>query len=399
MEKPPIDNQGMNKKKDILENSIKNSGILKVIKNSKIGKIARGVTTASALFVGAQNLEAQISNSEGSSIANKDTVALNINNSLLPEDYLIPKNYKDWSSVQRKIQTDPESLLKNKIDNIRLNLNTVDGQKNAAKYKEFLANPDAQIGEINEQVQRNREIYNKIDTEVLRMAEQIKSEDYLHKLMTEFNITEEEAKKHQLVRLSNLLNGTYSLRDSKHEDPHFTVNSFNGGGVETVVDSNIYTADHEILGHKSVYGRDGIPQSTKDLFINSYNKIDENTPSFQESIKFFNENEKDINKTLKFLNDYYGRPQEQYARKKTLDMEMENLGIKKYGDKFTQETFIKLMQFYKEGKLSKESTHFIEITKPEYFEKIFNDISQTNDFGKTYYHPGWDYNNDQNNQT
>lgn len=80
---------------------------------------------------------------------------------------------------------------------------------------------------------------------------------------------------------------------------------------------------------------------------------------------------------------YLKQPWERLVRKQTLDYEMEKLGIKKYGDKFTKDHYERLMQFYWAGKLSKDSRQFIETTQPkfEYFEKIFNEIAQNENSG------------------
>ena len=58
-----------------------------------------------------------------------------------------------------------------------------------------------------------------------------------------------------------------------------------------------------------------------------------------------------------------------------VDYEMERLGIKKYGERFTDEHYQKLVEYDKEGKLFMNTHEFMKTTKPEYFKQIFNEIA------------------------
>ena len=73
---------------------------------------------------------------------------------------------------------------------------------------------------------------------------------------------------------------------------------------------------------------------------------------------------------------YRSDPTELDARKKALEYEMEKLGIKKIGEPFTREHYKKLLDLKMEFKLSIGTQEFIEIIKPEYFEKIMNTIAE-----------------------
>jgi|GEM_PF-1232681 len=72
---------------------------------------------------------------------------------------------------------------------------------------------------------------------------------------------------------------------------------------------------------------------------------------------------------------YLGSSSERRAFKSALDQELENLGIKKYGEKFTQEHFNKMIECDEQGKFSPGARVFIRTTKPELFEKIFNEVA------------------------
>jgi len=72
---------------------------------------------------------------------------------------------------------------------------------------------------------------------------------------------------------------------------------------------------------------------------------------------------------------YLKKSTERDARKKELEYDMDRLNIKKYGDPFTKECFDKLMKYKKDGLLNSGSVEFLETTKPEYLENIFNWIA------------------------
>ena len=76
---------------------------------------------------------------------------------------------------------------------------------------------------------------------------------------------------------------------------------------------------------------------------------------------------------------YFFDPSERLVRKQTLDLEMERLGIKRYGEKFTHEHYNQLIRLYNNNKLSQDADRLLETTKPEYFEKIMNEIAQNDD--------------------
>jgi len=69
------------------------------------------------------------------------------------------------------------------------------------------------------------------------------------------------------------------------------------------------------------------------------------------------------------------------VRKQILDLEMDKFGIKKYGEKFTRNHYNKLRDLDRAGVLSNDAHDFIQTTKPEYFEKIFNELADTEKAG------------------
>ncbi len=92
---------------------------------------------------------------------------------------------------------------------------------------------------------------------------------------------------------------------------------------------------------------------------------------------------------------YFSDPTEMYARKKQFDHDLEVLGIKKYEEKFTLNHYLRALKLQKEGKLNHGSSEFLYSIKPKMMIKVMNEIANNQD-NKTFYHPGWDYNNNEN---
>lgn len=253
-----------------------------------------------------------------------------------------------------------------------------------------------QVGEVEfdqEDFALNKKAFAYHDQKIQEIATHISSPEYLKKLMVEYNTDEATAREHQQTRLNNLYNGTYNLTD---KDPNFNEE---GENFEVQLPKNIneneFTDEHELLGHKVIDGSH-LSRTANKLLILSYKRFDPESPYFKGLMKA--DNQKDYDYLVNYFGNYFGEKGERYARKQELETEMAKLGIKKYGDKFTKEHYDKLMELYRQGKLSKESCRFIETTKPEYFERIFNEIAATGDEnGKTFYNPNWDY-GDKNNQ-
>ncbi|MCX6795141.1 MAG: hypothetical protein NT165_00165 [Candidatus Falkowbacteria bacterium] len=274
--------------------------------NAKLGKAFRAITLGVGLFAG-------INKTEAGGPQNKNQ------GDPVPEYYSL-NNKIDLSGEKRKAQDSPE----------------------------------------------NKKFFDYYDQKINKIVEHIQSPEYLKKLMVEFNISEDEAKKHQEIRLANVLKGTYYLDEKQNPGFHLGTKYFE---VSLDKDTAGYEAEHEVLGHKAVQGNFGIPKETDSLLRESYKDFDPSSVNFK-----FKENYSPGE-----LSSYFLSSAERYARKKALDIEMDDLGIKKYGENFTSEHSKKLLDFYKAGKLSKESNQFIETTKPEYLEKIFNEIADASE--------------------
>lgn len=111
------------------------------------------------------------------------------------------------------------------------------------------------------------------------------------------------------------------------------------------------TCFHEYL-HASTLGNLGISEMAKKILEEAYNELGDEK-----------------------RDEYFRNSAERLARKQQLDLELEMLEVKKYGEKFTESHFRVMMDFYARGFFSWPANEFIKTTKPEYFEQIFNEIA------------------------
>lgn len=209
----------------------------------------------------------------------------------------------------------------------------------------------------------------------------IKSNDFLKKLSDEMKISKAEAVFYQIARLKNI--NRLNINIVSLAEINLEINGKPSGNTLAYYDgkNNIYipfdvdintleeSIMHEIL-HGTTYGNEGILEEIQ-------NKLRQST--------------------LEGTSDYLSDPGERLVRKQILDMEMDRLGILKYGEKFTFKHWIELKQFYNEGKLSPNCEEIIETTSREDLEIIINEIAQTEDGNKNYYPPEWHLNKNDNN--
>ncbi len=406
------------------------SGQNKIDKALKIGALGAGLTAG--LVLGGEKVEAQSPILDKGPKKELNATGENEMKKQLAADkrYLdSPQRYdlsekNDISGEARERQTDPDKLLQYNIAKVKSRLEQTKNwlfikltetgadivepdssdlknqEKMIKEYEDYLSNPSLEINQVGdisldqEDFELNQKAFAYHDQKIQEIANHINSPEYLQKLMTEYDIDEVAARGHQKVRLNNLLNGTYSLTN---DDPNFMKD---GGTFETKllrdIDSAQFSDEHELLGHKVIDGGEGISRRANKLLLLSYQRFDPESPNFKGLFSGAN-NEADREYLVNYFSNYFGSREERYARKQEFEMEIVKLGVKKYSDKFTPEHYKKIIELYKEGKLTKNACRFIETTKPEYFESIFNGIASTGEPGKTYHHPGWDYNQPEKN--
>jgi len=395
----------------------------KAKKMAKIGTLAIGIgagVISGHQEAGAQNVKDTV---EVDTRKNEyDRLTQKFKEERLSPDLYDLSDKQDISEIKRAEQISPEKKLQANIKEVKNMLYTVknriylnfDGPKTdfrepsedelkeeeelIKEYEEYLISPSLdvkKVGELEfseENFERNKDAYRYYDSKIEDIAKHIASEDYLKKLMVEYDIDETQALEHQRVRLKNLRNGTYSLSMT----PNF---SSLGKNFSTELYKNYteaeFSTEHEILGHKVVGGGGRLEISPKAGRLMSQSSLPINWENEEFSQLLKNIENTDEREAMKLhLGNYFRDAAERYARKQELEMEMEILGIKKYGDKFTNEHYLKLMDLYQQGKLSFGSRQFISTTNSEYFEAIFNEIAENNN--ENYYHPEWHYQEDDN---
>lgn len=220
----------------------------------------------------------------------------------------------------------------------------------------------------------------------LKAIQQISKEKYAEKLMTEMNISKEEAIKHQNTRISNIQNISYNIvplseiqkQAGKNSNAYYKRGS---NEISVPVDMQLNTREsieewkitilHEIF-HESTMAERGMSEESWKTLKESF-------------VNLKGENYQNIK--------YYSDPREMIVRKNILDLEMEKLGIKKYGEEFKEKHLKLLIKYAKKGKLSTNSIELMNHLNENDLIKIMNELADNNN--GNYAHPGWDYNNPQ----
>jgi hypothetical protein len=212
------------------------------------------------------------------------------------------------------------------------------------------------------------------------LVNHISSSTYLERLAKEFNVPLEVAKEHQRTRIRNIKDLSYdfeSLKDIYKQSKgmaYYEPNEnkvyfpYNSGDAD---DEDYRTMLHEIL-HLSTQSMQGLSDKLVEVFKESFRA----DSTIEDSA----------------LIAYYAKPQEFIVRKQILDLWLADLGLKKYGEKFTEAHYKKLAEMYDQGELPQDIVDLFEHIKAEKFVEMMNGLADVSN-SKDYYHPGWDYRN------
>jgi hypothetical protein len=217
-----------------------------------------------------------------------------------------------------------------------------------------------------------------------KLINHVAGSEYLEKLSKEYGCSVEEAKKIQEARVDAVKAGDYSLIQGpsgfnwRYEPDGSIKKNSAKVSLEYGVKNKDEIITHEVLGHKATFAEFGLSDKAQQTFKEAYRDNPEFLLNYAKEEKFNMSTPEKTKETFEDLTKYFSNISEMYARKKNLEMEMETLGIKKYGQKFTPEHIVILNEFKKQNKLSDSAKHFLEIIKPEYLEIIFNEIAENN---------------------
>lgn len=323
------------------------------------------------------NMEAGINKITGASKENKINTKVENNydfrsyfNTSTEKDYGLDKIYEHKINVLKKDIGFIKNMIKDYDNREKLNKNDSIVRtllpKDIAKCERKIAKLVIGDEEYNNIIKEYEQIFDKL-------LRHIASEDYLNKIIKEFDCSLEVGKKIQESRIDNLKLGKYSLSEGgnvfRFEVDNKTGNIFPNSArvyLRYNDENKEEAATHELVGHKATFAEYGMSQKAKDLFKEAV--ISEKDFLLSSLVGRYWDGYK-----------YITNPTEIYARKKVLELEMEKLNIKKYGEPFIKDIHLPiLIKLRDEKKLSESAIEFLEAIKPEYLEIIFNEIAENN---------------------
>lgn len=208
------------------------------------------------------------------------------------------------------------------------------------------------------------------------VTEHVRSKEYFERLLKEVAGDREEAESIQRERARTLENVKIEMLSLAEMKERFGKNDPNGAfvtGLYGGLNNNTVYFSYETDIAKG-FNKEALQRTMRHEFLHASMGV--TAYMTEESKQIFDASFDDkLKKDSPELNTYYQDHAERIARKQELDMEMDKLGIKKYGEEFTQKHYEKLIEYAKKGGLSRHATEFLKTTKPEYFEKIFNKIA------------------------
>jgi hypothetical protein len=270
------------------------------------------------------------------------------------KDYLITERNTIKQQIEN-IQKDP-STLKEDIDEKKL---FEDGQWFQKRAQEKLAEIELNTG-VTKEFQKIQE---KTDAEKKWLEDNVASKVYHDRLMQEGG-TEEEYQ----IRLKQ----AQTIPVELNTDPHFaeTGNSqyFPKENKVVVIAREEMTNPTEVHegSHGILRGKEGITKYAGKLLTESFIGDSLTEEEKIEDIDIFAKDGK---------KHYWENASERYSRREVLIKDLENLGVWKYGQPFTQADYQKALELQKAGKLSRNGDQFIRMTKPEKFLDVMNTIA------------------------
>lgn len=278
-----------------------------------------------------------------------------------------PKEFTDLKDVFVKSVPGSEAELLLKNIKMTLDQQSLDPSFYSLANKTDISNSSNFKPEVKEYYQ------NKIKV----LVDHINSPEYLQKLQKEFGISEEEAREHQKVRAQNVLQGDFSASVDDGYSLGGTLSRKNEYEVfmPSDIDSVHYIAEHEFLGHKAVDVGRGIAPKSLSLIREAMNIDEEFMDKASKPIREKYSPDRAEYIISKARSDF-SKEEEIYARVVALHIELEKLGIAKYGETITKEHIKQLEELDLAGKLSIGARQLLHIINGDALPKLLNEIAE-----------------------
>lgn len=224
------------------------------------------------------------------------------------------------------------------------------------------------------QEQEKMETIDSIERAKREITEHLRSPKYLKKLTGEFRGDRKRAMQEQDKRIENINTVQIVLTDQKgvEEQARRLSNdapeSRGAIGIYSPREHRLYMAYdsnqrdeviyHELL-HSITRSEESISQRAKDILSDAYLK--------QGFAHVFSAPE----------DTHFSKPSELLAGKMALERDLERLGIWKYGERFTEEQYKRMMDGFRKGKLSRPGGDFIQVIKKKHLGFVLDKIAKT----------------------
>ncbi len=260
----------------------------------------------------------------------------------------LTKNQDRLYKIESRL-LDPEFVKKLKEENNLDFINSV-REKSTARVKQsekVLADPEGYYQSLEATVNQQKQ----------QLLDHFSSPEFLEKIKAEFGFSETEATAY-VVRLKDNLQ-TVEIKLLPSDSVIMEGMNLNTRGCYNYEKHALYIPfdmfEEETVLHEMIHS--------------AYRSQDELSDRFEKlAKKTFRANPQ--NRVA--YNEYLSEESEMAVRKKILDLKLEEWGIKKYGEKFTKEHYQKLMERYKENKLTPNLKDIIETFDIDGLIKMMN---------------------------
>jgi hypothetical protein len=302
------------------------------------------------------------------------------------------------ASSMKKDDKEVKDLIyyKSKLKSLEGYVLTREESKSISEYNLMINNKMKELNEEDKMAAKEKitKLISSVEKTKTELIKHIQSDEYLEKLAKEMNISKEEAKEPQKIRVENIINLIYEFTSSSE---------IKKKANDKNVVASYYPSEHSIY---LPYDIDLKNEKLRDFFseIESHEILHGVTKA---ELEMSEKSKELLKKAFKIKNreedsyhiEYYSRLQELIVRKQILDDWMEKKGIKKYIERFTEEHYKKLLELQKEDELYPEKSilpqgvdELINHIKPEYFIDVMNELAMIQEKDKTYYLSEFDYN-------